>query len=362
MNVIIPAAGLSSRFPNLRPKWLLTHPSGNLMVAEAIRGLTIPDLDRIYLAVLADHLRTYRCREGIQRQFQQLGLGDRLTIVELEVPTRSQPETVARTIADQSLRGPICIKDVDNYCRLEVIGGNFVAVGDLNTAGCIHAGNKSYAVVTENRSVVKIVEKRVISNFFSCGTYGFEKAEEFLQCYEKLAGHGDLHVSHLVQQMITENSRFTALPCAEYADWGTLEDWNRYKAEFGTLFIDLDGVLVENSAEYFEPFWGQTSGIAGNICAVNRLYDSGRVQVIITTSRKESARDVTRQQLERVGVRFHQVIFGLNHGMRIVVNDYARSNPYPTCDALNIARNSSDLAEMLKAWFDVDRTPHVSPQ
>ena len=38
-----------------------------------------------------------------------------------------------------------------------------------------------------------------------------------------------------------------------YSDWGTLEDWNKYKSEYKTIFTDLDGVLVENSAEYFEP-------------------------------------------------------------------------------------------------------------
>lgn len=39
MNLIIPAAGKSSRFPGVRPKWMLVHPNGNLMLIEAIRGL-----------------------------------------------------------------------------------------------------------------------------------------------------------------------------------------------------------------------------------------------------------------------------------------------------------------------------------
>ena len=98
MNLIIPAAGHSSRFPNLRPKWMLTHPNGNLMVAEAIRGLDLAQFDKIYLTVLAAHLKEFQCLDGIKQQFQQIGLADKLAVVALDQPTQSQPETVARTI------------------------------------------------------------------------------------------------------------------------------------------------------------------------------------------------------------------------------------------------------------------------
>jgi hypothetical protein len=47
-------------------------------------------------------------------------------------------------------------------------------------------------------------------------------------------------------------------------------------------------------------------------------------------------------------------VFGLNQGKRIVVNDYAPTNPYKSCDALNIARDSADLTEMLEAVLHID--------
>ena len=34
---------------------------------------------------------------------------------------------------------------------------------------------------------------------------------------------------------------------------------------------------------------------------------------------------------------------GLNHSKRIIINDYANSNPYPSCDSINIKRNSDSL-------------------
>ena len=33
---------------------------------------------------------------------------------------------------------------------------------------------------------------------------------------------------------------------------------------------------------------------------------------------------------------------------RTLINDYGTSNPYPTCDAVNIVRNSNELERFLK--------------
>ena len=131
-------------------------------------------------------------------------------------------------------------------------------------------------------------------------------------------------------------------------DWRTIREWNTYRSQYSTLFIDLDGTLVKNSAQYAAPFWGETEGIRDNIEAVNALYDTGKVEIILTTSRKEKARELPLAQIEQVGIKYHQVIFGLVHGRRIVINDYAKTNPYKSCEAINIKRNSNELKEMLE--------------
>ena len=354
MNLIIPAAGQSSRFPKMRPKWMLTHPNGNLMLAEAIRGLAFPGLKKIYLVVLAAHLKEFQCLAGIKKQFRQIGLADKLRVVALAQPTQSQPETVARAIEKEKIKGPICIKDSDNYFRLQVPKKNFVSVVDLNQVGFINPSNKSYANVNENHFVTNIVEKRVISNFFCSGAYGFEDAQEYLRYFNRLSDLKGLYISHIIYQMLLEDKAFAAAVCSDYSDWGTLKDWNRYKSQFGTLFVDLDGTLVINSGEHFEPVWGKTAGLKENIQAINRLYEGGKVQIIITTSRKEEARELTVRQLKKEGLRYHQILFGLTHGKRIVVNDYARSNPFKSCDSINLARNSEDLSDMLQGMLHIE--------
>ena len=55
--LIIPCAGRSSRYPNLRPKWLLTHPDGELMLEKVINGLEIKNLDRTIITIVKDQIK-----------------------------------------------------------------------------------------------------------------------------------------------------------------------------------------------------------------------------------------------------------------------------------------------------------------
>ena len=45
---------------------------------------------------------------------------------------------------------------------------------------------------------------------------------------------------------------------------------------------------------------------------------------------------------------------GLNHSKRIIINDYSNSNPYKSCDAINLKRNADDLKEILRESLGID--------
>lgn len=348
MNLIIPAAGKSSRFPGVRPKWMLTHPTGNLVIAEAIRHLELGNVDNIFLVLLKEHVDQYHPIYGIEKAFESLGVNDRLKIVILEQETRSQPETVARAIEMENISGPILIKDSDNSfsCKVEPI--NSVAICSLNSMDIVNVNNKSYVTLNENKLITNIVEKQVISPYFSVGGYGFENASEYLQYYKKLESHSNLYISHIIFEMLLDDVVFHPVFADNYNDWGTLSDWNRYKTEYLTLFIDIDGVLVKNSGEHFAPLWGSTAKIEENAEIINRLHDTDKVKIILTTARKSEYRDTTLEQLKRENIKYHDIIFDLPHSRRIVINDYAPTNPYKSCDAINIKRNSTDLKEILE--------------
>ena len=42
------------------------------------------------------------------------------------------------------------------------------------------------------------------------------------------------------------------------------------------------------------------------------------------------------------GVEWHRIFYGIAGGPRVIVNDFADSNPYPACVAINTERNSGD--------------------
>jgi len=348
MNLIIPCAGESSRFPGTRPKWMLTQPDGQLMVVSSISGLELEKVSKIYLVVLQKHLDEFQCAEGIRVAFEDAGYGKKLEIIVLSQPTSSQPETVAAAIREGKITGSIFIKDCDGYFSANLRPLNEVCVFDLSDMELIHAANKSYVICDEHGLVSNIAEKNIISSTFCVGGYSFESAETFLSSFEKMKGLPNLYVSHLIYQMMLDDHTFSIQRVSDYVDWGTLTEWSMYKEEYATLFVDIDGVIVQNSSKYFSPKWGETLAISENAQILRELYDTGKIQIILTTARGECVRELTETQLDNLGIKYHYIIFGLLHSKRIIINDYATTNPYKSCEAINIRRDSSELSEMLR--------------
>lgn len=348
MHLILPIAGSSSRFPDMRPKWMLTHPRGRMMITEAVSKLSLDRFDGVTVVGLETHEREHRFEHALRQEFSQLDGMPPVNVILLDSPTRSQPETVARGLIASGVKGPFYVKDSDNRFRDTPAPENSVTCLDLHSMSMVNASNKSYVAADEHGVIVNIVEKRIISSHFCVGGYGFLSAEDYLHQWELLKDQSNLYISHIVFGLMLAGSQFRMRIASDYDDWGTLSDWNKYKAQYSTLFVDLDGTLVYNSSQHGEPRWGETAAIEGNVAAINALYNSGKVQIILTTSRTEEYRAATERQLDRIELRHHQILFGLLHGRRVVVNDYAATNPYKSCEAINLKRNSGDLREMLE--------------
>ena len=350
MKLIVPAAGKSSRFPNIRPKWTLTHPNGEMMFIEAIKGLPLKSFENIYLTVLKSHLDQFKLEKGIRKSLDRLGVNYELTI--LDEATKSQSETVFKTLEQNSITGPFLVKDSDNHFAIDEIEGNSICVYDIESCGKIYAANKSYIEANNDGIINNIIEKKIISSTFCVGGYAFEDAAKFITVYKELEKENrtnELYISHIVFKMILDGEIFIQKFVTNYKDWGTLDDWEEYTSQYKTIFIDLDGVLVENSGEYVAPYWGETKGLPQNIAFINEMYDSGKVKIIITTSRKSEYGDQTVQQLQKEGIKYHHIIFDLLHtSSRILINDWSDTNPYKTCDSINIRRNTDELDKYLR--------------
>ena len=172
----------------------------------------------------------------------------------------------------------------------------------------------------------------------------------------------NLFLSDIIKKMIENGIEFKPCEVEDYIDWGTKEDWFEYVRKYKTLFIDLDGTLVKSSGKHTPPYWGETEAIKENVDFVNKLYNTGKVYIIITTARDKEAKEVTLKQLKREGIKYHDIILGLYHSNRTIINDYGTSSPYPTCDAVNIVRNSNELERFLKdlgEWFLISHRGNI---
>jgi hypothetical protein len=351
-NLILTAAGLSTRFNGTKLKWMLTHPSGNWMLYESLKGVDFSKIDKVYLTFLKTHIEQYNCLNGIKMCINDLGITDKSEIVLLNESTKNQPETVFVTINKMSIKGQIIIEEVDHYFKHDIIDDNFLCYYNLNNTKNINPSNKSYLKIDDNNNVIEIVEKNVISPTFSCGCYSFKSSEMFCKFYEYLQNLKNLYLSTIISSMIKHGHIFKAIEGSDYIDWGTKQDWFNYIRQFKTIFIDLDGTLVKSSGKYMEPYWGETEGLTKNIEFINKLYNSNKVYIIITTSRPLKYKTQTLNQLKRENILYHDIIFGLFNCNRIIINDHSSSAPYPTCESINILRNSDDLERYIRDFSD----------
>lgn len=347
INLIIPAAGKSTRFIS-KPKWLLTAPNGNLMIQECIRGLNLQNVKHIYITVLKIHIEKYCKGTDITCLFNNLNIPVTITI--LDNYTQSQSETVFKTIEKNKIKGSVFIKDCDNFFEFDIIEGNYICSVKINKNNDVsQIFNKSFIQNNTLNHIVNICEKQIISNIICVGGYSFENTDLFNKMYQKCISLNifinELFLSNIVHCCILEKIIFLNKNVKNYLDWGTQEMWEQYKGTFETLFIDIDGVIFYNSGEYFDPKWGDNKPILKNIEFIKKKYNTGRVKIILTTARKSSFKNKTIQQLKKYNIPYDSIIFDLLHSKRILINDFAKTNKYPTALSINIKRDSHNLED-----------------
>lgn len=344
--IVVPAAGKSSRFKGDSPKWMRTHPDGSLMIEKALKTFELKDF-QIYIITTVEINSTFKIIEKLTQALPNV------KILLLEDSTNSSIETLFKglEIIGESidLNAPLFIKDVDNVVEFDWTDFDFnmsSSVGvDLKTMTVSNITNKSFMIVNENHMIVDFIEKEVVSNVISVGTHYFKTAYEALKTAQILLSEikdnkEELYTSHLIAYNIYSGIDYKLIKAKVYEDYGTQIEWNNVRDKFKTIFIDFDGTLVENRGKYGIPNWYNRTDILikRNIEVVKKLYKKGS-QIIITTSRSYSEKEYIKKLLEENEITPYEIICGLNHSERIIINDYFDTNPYPTATSINLLRN-----------------------
>jgi len=345
MKVILPCAGKSSRFPEMRPKWMLTHPDGDLMVKKAIDGLKGIQNKDIIITILKEHEEKYGISNGLREN-----IGKDIQIIILDHPTSSQSETIYLTIKKAKINESFLVKDSDNTFEVEVPAeNNYICYSDLQNYDEINPANKSYLAINNQGIIVDFVEKKIISTTFNVGGYFFKSCKKFIEIYEKLSKINlhELYLSHIVEQMIMEGEIFLGKEVKNYHDWGTLKDWQRYRQKFKVYFFDIDGVFLKNSAQYHFPLWKDAEWLKENLKTLKELSENPCIQIYFVTSRPEKYRKILEEKFKKENIKYSQLIMGCNHAKRVIVNDFSNTSVYPSCESINIPRDSEELRKYL---------------
>jgi hydroxymethylpyrimidine pyrophosphatase-like HAD family hydrolase len=104
-----------------------------------------------------------------------------------------------------------------------------------------------------------------------------------------------------------------------------------------TLFVDIDGTLVKYR-KFNELSESVLTPIQDVVDFVNEQYDNGAI-IIITTARPSSYNLFTKQELEKIGVKYHQLVMDCGRGTRVVLNDMDPENPIQRAVGINFVRD-----------------------
>ncbi|WP_051184880.1 hypothetical protein [Desulfatiglans anilini] len=296
-NLIVPIAADKPEWVDTAPYMFDLHPLGNLMVFESIRGLMLEEFDRIYITILRKHDERFHLKPLLERQFEVAGMFEKLRVVVLENPTRNQPETIAKTIEHEKIKGPILIKDSDNYFECSLEPTNNIAIFPLDALEKVNPSDKSYVAIDDGFYITNIIEKKIISRYFCAGGYSFESAAIYMKFYRRFAHCDILYLSHIIYGMLMDQLSFRPCQVSNYLDWGTQQEWREYCASYKTIFLAFE-MLQTNKKEDF-------------VRKIRRLYESGTARLIIIAGNNRLMQSDYQVCLAEAGIKYHEIITGV---------------------------------------------------
>lgn len=328
----------------MRPKYLLSDYKRDLMIEGAVRSLL--DRNNVTITILKEHDDNYNSRAILKECF-----GDSVNVVVLEKPTKSPAETIVETLSRIGrFDGPFLVRDCDCFFNMELANDNVVYTSKLSANPNLESvSSLGYVISNDQGVVIKLVEKQVVSDSFCAGAYQFAEADIFLKAYASLRDQdGELFLSNVVDYLIMSGEIFVEKQVNDYVNVGTAKAWHDYN-DRPTIFCDIDGTIVNNQTAFGATRYDKKTfvPIQKNIDVLKAYRAKGAVIVFITARSKQYFQ-ATREMLDSLGFRGCEVIMELNHSKRILVNDFAPSNPFPVSVAVNIERGTDSLGKYLK--------------
>jgi len=108
---------------------------------------------------------------------------------------------------------------------------------------------------------------------------------------------------------------------------------------YKTIFSDIDGTLIEQVR--FEDLDANIVNVLpGVLEKFNEWYEAGHY-IVLTTARPDYLRLITTLQMEKAGIRYHQLVMGIGREERILINNNSKGEPTaPRAMAVAVGRDA----------------------
>lgn len=221
MDIIIPCAGLSSRFPDMKPKYLLKDKFGKLMLDLSLGNFL--SVGQVHLGILVDHEKKYNVANFISEYF-----GYSFNFVFIEKVTRGPADTVRLILDSSEIDGGFFIKDCDSSFDMDLVRENSVAISYLSDNNITNPEELGYVLLNNKNYVLNLVEKQMVSNCFCVGGYNFYNKDVFYKGFYNISNQNtELYFSQLINSL-TGTIDFKGVPVLNYKNYGTLIEWEKY--------------------------------------------------------------------------------------------------------------------------------------
>lgn len=230
MNLLVPMAGLGSRFRNAgyRTSKPLIPVLGRPMYAWAVDSLPLASATRLIFVLLKTEERYRELEEDIQRRYAAL------SPVVLNVPELTAGQAVTcMAAADWIDNGnPLCIHNADTAFEADETWPVRIMEQGADGGLLVFPSNEprwSYARLGADGRVAEVREKKVISSWASTGTYWFRRGSDFVRLATEahrggLKDAGEYYVGPLFNDLIAGGGCVVHEPIRKLRCFGTPED------------------------------------------------------------------------------------------------------------------------------------------
>jgi NDP-sugar pyrophosphorylase family protein len=349
INILIPMAGNGQRFIDAGysvPKFLIDI-FGRPMIEHVVDSLGING-NYIYIVQ-----KTHYLKYNLEVLLNSITPG--CTIIQLDEKTDGAARTTlyAENIINND--NPLIIFNSDQI--IEWDSKSFENFIDRDLDGVVVTfkaeGPKwSYVKINDLGLIDEVAEKIQISNDATAGVYYWSKGSDYVtsakQMIEKnIKVNDEFYVAPVYNEAILNNKKIYALPLKKMWAVGTPEDLEIYiskQKEYyfnkpKTIFCDIDGTILKHVHSFNNIFLTEPILLDGVIEKFND-WDAKGYKIILTTARKESARQITEQHLNNLGLCWDYLLMGITSGQRFLINDKLYIDDKDRAVSINIITDS----------------------